>query len=223
LLLTSPPNHSKHWSNNDLSSASLAKYQDVILKLLALEHGTDERGEQAPIDLALTTEALARWVEFYDDFAAEQAVADCDDLAASLSKIEGYCARFALVFQLVQWADGAGSADAVHRPSVEAGIALARWFANESKRIYESWRESDEARQQRELVSWIRRRGGSVTVRSLTHGLSRFREDSPAARAALDELVESGVGRWACPAPGAQGGRPAERFELASVAASPSP
>ena len=71
LLLASPPLHVKRWSNNDLSPASFARYEDVILKLLALEHGTDERGEQSPIDLALTTEALARWIEFYNDFAAE--------------------------------------------------------------------------------------------------------------------------------------------------------
>jgi hypothetical protein len=132
------------------------------------------------------------------------------------------CARIALLFSCVE-AAGGEKVSTVSSDSVKRAIAVTEWLKAESARIYAGLRESDESRDRRRLVEWVEGRGGAVTVRDLTHGLSRFRGDAPAARAALDELVESGVGRWERPAPGPQGGRPAERFELASVAASPSP
>ncbi len=53
-----------------------------------------------------------------------------------------------------------------------------------------------------------------MTVRDLTHGMRQYRGESAAARAALDELAEAGIGRWEHPAPGPEGGRPSARFRL---------
>ncbi len=77
--------------------------------------------------------------------------------------------------------------------------------------------ESDEDREQRLLLTWIRERGGSVTVRDLTHGLRRFCGKGDAARSALDELAEAGCGRLTHPRPGAKGGRSRAHFETVTV------
>lgn len=106
------------------------------------------------------------------------------------------------------------AATVVDAGAIERGIALADWFARETERVYELFNESDEDRELRQLAEWIGRRGGTVTVRDLTHGRRRYCGDSAAAEAALEKLVAGGVGRWVVAAPGRGGGRPPKRFEL---------
>jgi len=91
---------------------------------------------------------------------------------------------------------------------------VTEWLKYESARIYTGLDASDEDREARRLVDWIAGRGGSVTIRELTHSLWAFRGDAAGAHTALDKLVKSGVGRWVRPTPGLDGGRPTERFEL---------
>lgn len=106
---------------------------------------------------------------------------------------------------------------AVSLDCIERAIRVTEWLKQESQRIYNILGESDAARHRRELVEWIARRGGTVTVRELTHGMWSFRGDAPGARAALDGLVQLGIGRWVSSSPGPGGGRPAERFELTNL------
>ncbi|MSR29092.1 MAG: hypothetical protein EXS03_05900 [Phycisphaerales bacterium] len=69
----------------------------------------------------------------------------------------------------------------------------------------------------RELVEWIERKGGAVTVRDLTHGVRVYRGDHDAAEGALLKLVEVGFGRWEADATAPKGGRPTRRFRLVST------
>ena len=168
----------------------------------------------------LTWDARAKraWVTFYNEHAAEQVDLSGDE-AAAWSKLEGYAARFALVMHLTRWAAGDAT---LHDParvdeaSIAAGVVLARWFANEARRVYAILGESDEGRESRRLVEWIERRGGTVTVRDLTRGPREYRGDPERAAKALGELVAAGVGRWEVDAHGPKGGRPADRFRLLS-------
>ena len=73
----------------------------------------------------------------------------------------------------------------VSATSVKAGITLARWFSAETKRIYAMLDESDEQRDVRELVDYVRRHDGTVTARQLTRGPRRFRGKVGLAEEAL--------------------------------------
>jgi hypothetical protein len=102
---------------------------------------------------------------------------------------------------------------------MEAGIALSRWFADETARIYADiggTGETSDARQSREaqrLVANIRELGGTITPNELRKAQSKIRTNEE-AQAALQALVDGELGRWEFVPPGPQGGRPTHRFVL---------
>src|SRR5262249_19842329 len=131
------------------------------------------------------------------------------------AKLEGYAARFALIFHCVRQATGAKELDYVDEEDVRAGIELARWFGIETLRVYRQMHECDEDRQRRELLEWIAGRGGRVTARDLQRGPQRYREHLGQAEADLQALVDNGDGSWAIKRPGAAGGKPTHVFCMA--------
>ncbi len=215
-LFAMPEPSQKRWSNHNVDPVIAKQVDSVFDRLYSLEHKVNEHNDPEPVDLPVADDAMALVKEFVNKHGLEQVNLD-DDLSAAWAKLEGYAFRFALVIHLVRWAAGdpalneIGGIDAV---SIRAGIRLAEWFCHEARRIYAMLSESDEGREQRQLVEWIRRRGGSATFRDLTHGLSKFRNDAAEARKAVQALVEAGFGQWVTPAPGPKGGRPTERFKL---------
>lgn len=97
-----------------------------------------------------------------------------------------------------------------------AGIALARWFKHETLRVYAMLEETDAERDERRLVEWIGRKGGSVTPRQVQQGC-RWLKEPGAAEAALENLVKKGRGSWQEVPTTAQGGRPARIFVLSTA------
>jgi hypothetical protein len=163
----------------------------------------------------LSGEAKAAWVAYYNAHAAEQADLT-GDMAAAWSKLEEYAARLALVVHYVRWAAGdVANETRLDAASMNAGIVLAKWFKHEARRVYAMLDESDADRDQRRLVEWIGRKGGTVTAREVRQGC-RWLKEPGAAEAALEELVKAGRGSWEQSPPG-QRGQPTRRFKLSTV------
>src|SRR5262249_12873171 len=150
------------WREATVNPSTEARLAALFDCLLQLGPAADEHGHPTPFALPLTPEAKRAWVQFYDRHRCEMADLD-DDLAAAWSKLEAYCARFALIIQLCAWADGVASADCIDQASIEAGIALADWFGAEARRVYGILFEADGERETRELVELIRRKGNVIT------------------------------------------------------------
>lgn len=179
----------------------------MIADLLNLQHEAGQFGPE-PVTLPLAADARPLWAAWFNEHAKRIANAETDRDSAALAKLEAYGVRFALIFTLVD----DPSAATVTSDAVRRGTALADWFGQESERVYSALAESDDDRRRRKLAEWIDRRGGTVTVRDLTHNLRRFRDQTDEARSALDELASSGFGEWSHSEPGS--GRPTERFRL---------
>lgn len=172
-----------------------------------------------PALVHFSADAKPLWVEFYNTHALEQADLT-GELSAAWSKLEEYAARLALVIHLARWAaDDSTLADenVVDAESINAGIRLANWFGNEARRVYAVLGESDDQRDQRRLIELIGQKGGSVTPREVKQGTRDF-ENVDAAKAALQQLVNAGWGRWE-PTPAGQRGQPTRRFVLNSAPA----
>jgi hypothetical protein len=127
-----------------------------------------------------------------------QAGEEDDDLAAAFSKIEAYAARFALIHHVVTHLEGVHTHDsgAVGLNSLEAGITLARWFANETERVYSALVEDAETRRLRELAERVREAGGRMTTRELQKTNSRKYRTADAAERDLESLATAGWGLW---------------------------
>jgi hypothetical protein len=64
------------------------------------------------------------------------------------------------------------------------------------------------------LLALIRRRGGSVSCRDLTHGCGRRFRNAHECKLALQQLVDRGFGEWWHRPIGPRGGRPRMMFSI---------
>lgn len=214
-LLAMPPFRQKKWNENEIADDVQHRFDQLVGALLAFELSKDPDGRAVPHVVELSPDAKAAWVKFYDEHGAVQAEID-GDLAAAFSKLEGYAARFALIFHLIGNVSGASNCSTRHvcgLDSIRRGISVARWFCSETERIYAILNESTEARDGRRLVELIERKGGSLTARDLQHG-SRKYPNAAQAEAALDDLVTLGIGMWYERPTTGDGGRPTRAFVL---------
>src|SRR5262249_52533889 len=128
ILFACPNRVPKEWTEDDIDEGAEKAYRELVEGLTKLEMGTDGDAASEPLALALTPEAKAVWVAFYNRFAQRQAEVE-GDVAAAFSKLEAYAARLALVHHVCESVIAGGDATAaVGAPSVRAGIALAEWF-----------------------------------------------------------------------------------------------
>ncbi len=221
VLYAMPPRKAKRWTETDVDATTEAAVAAVFERLFALMPDTDEDGEDRPRLVTLDDDGKRAWVRFYNEHATEQSELS-GDLSAAWSKLEGYAARLALVVHQVRCAAGDTTLrdpSRVDEASIGAGVMLARWFGDEAKRVYAILSETDDERQTRELVEWIGRHGGTVTVRQLTRGPREYRDaPDPTAKAekALGELVAAGVAVWIHNDHDPKGGRPTDRVRLVS-------
>ena len=185
-------------------------------KLYTLDLSADSRGDRKPAPVPLSREAKDLFRAFVDAHGEEHGV-QAGDLAAAFSKLEGYAARFALLFAMVRYATGEirSPIEEVDARSMAVAIQLARWFAHEAKRVYHLVDLSDAERERNELVEWIRCKGGTVTPRDLQRCNARYR-DPGTADVALRDLATRGRGRMVPVPAGPKGGRPSEVFTLPS-------
>ncbi|MBI4582732.1 MAG: DUF3987 domain-containing protein [Planctomycetes bacterium] len=221
LLVTMPPQPRRRWTERDVSEDVEAGYSQILDRLWTLEPAEAPDGERYPVDVCLDPEAKRLWIEFYNAHEAE-AEGLPEALMAAWAKLEGYCARLALVLHLARWAGGETvNPDFVDADSMGSAIQLARWLAGEAERVYAVLREDDNQREQRQLLDLIRRHGEEMTARDLTHCSRRFRGRPEAAAAALAALAKAGLGAWTEQPSGSAGGRPTCVFRLADMSTVP--
>ena len=216
ILLACPPERPALWTDEDLPDDVAATWQDLLAALLALEPALDDADRPRPRLIGLANDAKELFVSWHDRHAHEIAASGDDHLRSHWSKLKGTCARIALLFACADAVDGK-NVSLVSYEHIERAIRVTEWLKQESARVYSGLGRSKEDRDRHRLLEWIVRRGGTVTVRDLTHGCWEYRGHSEAARAVLDELVKMGVGGWEHPATKPAVGRPPEKFELKRI------
>lgn len=202
LLLAMPPRRPKVWTTGGMRSLAATDAANVFDVLYGLEAGP-------AVDL--DADATDVFKAFYREHAAEQAAA-MGDVASMLAKIEAYAARLSLIVHLLGWAGRQHDRQRVGAADVEAGVALARWFAREARRVYHVLEHGDDDSDEvvDELVEWIDTRGGSASVRDVARGLRRYR-GTAAAETGLRRLVAAGLATWESTS---TGGRPPDAVRL---------
>jgi hypothetical protein len=231
LLLANPPVPEQSWTEAEVDGSTLNLMEGVFRWLFDLEMLRAEKGPE-PIDIPLSREAKETWVPWFNSAKRRQRTTADDDMHAAWSKLIGYAARLALIFELVERANTvvnavqvprafdaailAGAGD-VRASVLEAAIGVVEWFVAEEERLYSRLCADEQDRDLDDLVVWIERKGGRVTVRDVTRGPRRFRGKAGDAFAALDGLAKQGRGTWQEQPPTAGaggGGHPTRVFML---------
>jgi hypothetical protein len=137
-LLAMPPRQVRRWTECEVDPNTRANVARIFDALWSLAPETDADGQQRPALVRWAKDGKASWVQFFNAHALEQQ-ARGGDLAAAWSKLEGYCARLALVIHCCRLAAHDDTLDdpaLVDAASVKAGAKLVRWFGYETERIY---------------------------------------------------------------------------------------
>lgn len=220
MLFVFPPPRQRRWTDADVDDQVTDEYATLVENLLGLKFDTDDKGDPVPRLVGLSREAQVLFAQFVDELGESQDNQN-DSLVASMSKLEGYAARLALVIHLARWASGEQvDPDVCDAQSVEAGVTMCRWFSDETRRIHGLITETSAEAEQRTLVEIITRRGGHIRSRELQQ-ISRRYKTADSADAALQALVDADDGYWEPEQLGKTGGRPTRQFCLNGVYETP--
>jgi len=215
ILTAHPPRRPKQWTEAEIDPAIEQLVANVFRGLYELkpEAGLDD--EFAPTCIPLNADAKATWIAFVNQTGREQFERGEERLIAAWSKLEGYAARLALIFHQVRHAAGDPSIDPwrIDQQSMEAGIHLSRWFGYEAERVYLSLSESEQQKEDRQLVEVIQRAGGSISARELMRRKPTIKTAEDAS-VRLRGLVERLYGFMHFPSPSSKGGHPTAIFTL---------
>jgi len=217
-LYAMPPKAQKRWTEDEIDEAVNAETLTVFDKLFALRPDNNENGEMTPRLVTLSAKAKDNHLIPYVDALGREQMGLDDSLSATCSKLEGYAARLALMHYMTRCAANdptAENPDTLDEISMAAGIALSRWFGREARRVIAMISESDDVRDNHELLGHIKNLGGAVTANALRR-LKRKYPTSEKAEAALQKLAKEGYGDWKQNPIGEQGGRPTRTFYLFS-------
>jgi hypothetical protein len=172
--------------------------------------------EAEPFVVRMSKTAKTAWIDFYEQHAIEQGH-QTEYMSSVFSKLEGYAGRFALIIHCARLAAGESVSELViDEESIQRAVTLTRWFAHESLRVDQLLTESSSESEQRRLIAWIQRQGGSSTTRDLLSN-SRAYRTATEADAALEQLVTTGQATWVQAARTVAGGRPVRRIVLAET------
>jgi hypothetical protein len=238
-LTALPPRTPRQWTDRVVAAEVAAAYFQTIRRLYQLAMlQTTEDGDPEPEILTFSPEGKEAWVPFFNRHAEEQN-ALFGDLAGAWSKLEGYAARLALVLELARWAGkpaprtekngrlvdrltGKMTPSTISAWAVESAATLIAWFGAEAKRVYALLTDEENDREGHYLVSWVKSRGGAVTVRDLyTSGHRKYRGRREDAEKALQNLVDGGMGTWEVQPPSPTGGHTVRIFRLALESLAP--
>lgn len=190
-----------------------ANYHCLVTKLLKLELDdcADELGmirrRARRIPFAPECE------EFLREYLPQWSIAsmlECETLDAAMSKLEAYALRFALIRRVTREAvEDAGPDDPISLEDLQAGIQLARWFKEETRRVLISNNHDLTTNRDRKIASRraiIESLGGQITASAWRKRHRRMTK--PQAEQELDELVDAGYAEWREHGTTAKGGRP---------------
>jgi len=202
LLITSPPEKSMMWTENEVDEHASEEWERVIMALRTQEFASFDptQSQYKPNVLTLSPEAKKIYVEFFNKISKKMHKTTDEHAKSFMSKARVNAARLMLVHRglLV----GSSPAEMIENPvgedSAKAGCAWGEWFLNEQLRVYGYSAAEYEHVQADKLLSLVREkgRGDVVTTRLLMRTNARRFPDAKAATAAIESLVAAGYAVW---------------------------
>jgi hypothetical protein len=167
------PTSERVWHWEGISQEARRAWEDTAGRLYALRMGeaVDADDDPWPLFLELDDSGRAAWERWY---AGHQRLRE--DLPEAMwachAKLESYCARLALLIQLLWYADDAGRYHPGGTPAVIGGVVedagrLVRYFLSHARQVYGCLGLTGTDRKVEQVVAWLRKKDGECTARAI--------------------------------------------------------
>ncbi len=172
--------------------ASFAKsirvaWHNLLMDLLAIRY---EPAKGLNV-LRFTAAAMEVYVTAHDRLHGQAASLNDPLLRAHLENLVSYIPRLALVIQVMK--NPRRRRRRVSRRSAEAAVEIVHYFTVEIERIH-GVRRNPQSEEIAYLLEIVELHHGQITPRQLMHASHRFRRSVDQAKAALQRLVDQGLG-----------------------------
>lgn len=201
------------WGEKKADPSHTIYWKSVFQKLTTLSQHIDSDGTMRPWLCLRTPEAEAVWKQWYDQRAVKINKQERQTRAVSFKNI-GYAARLSLIMQMLRWAtDESQTNQAIEPESVQAGCWLADYFTSQYQLVYEKLHTKPDDIKSTELLEWIKKKGGKVSVRDVRRfGPNWLRKSSEIVKW-LQDLQDRGLGKY-CENKPEKGGHTKQWFEM---------
>jgi hypothetical protein len=214
LLFSWPATVRPGWTDVEPAPETLDAYGAFFESLFRLEADRDEDGDPRPRTLRFTPDGKRIFVTFVNRLAADLAdEAFPDQLRGPWSKLEGGCARLALVLHLCRWVAKETDSEDIDEASAAGAVRLAEYFQGHARRVYACLTDAGGERLRKDaaaVLEWVQRNRAKIepaaegkpplafTWRMVRHDLhNRFGDREEDLRQALRSLEGRGYLREA--------------------------
>jgi len=180
------------WTGTGVQPATRAAYAAVIEQLWHLPPRRD--GEPGPLVRPFTPAGKRAWVEWIGSHFAElNAPALGEELRGPWGKMQGYCARFALMLHECRLVCGDGTPDGVDEASVYGAAALIEYCKSHARRVYGRLHSTPDDTRAVRAVAWLRKQGGTATDRDVLTGKVAGCKKAQEVDALIEDLRARGL------------------------------
>ncbi len=202
LLITSPPEQSMFWSENEVEGALCDEWDKAITNLRAREFAAFDanQNEYTPFILDLSPEAKKVYVKFFNKMSKRLHDSEDEHAKSFMSKSRVNAGRLILVHRgMVLATDNTKvKTDPVGVESAIAGCAWAEWCLNEQMRVY-GYSAIEYAREQAHYLAGriaMKCKNKKATARTVMAINNRKFTTMKLAHKGLESLVSAGYARW---------------------------
>jgi len=206
ILFSFPDKIKSHWTDTDIDETVKNIFSVRCQELFSLFRDSDSLDDK---ELDLSPEAKEQFKRFYNELADEIDKENNPLIEASLSKMQGYTARFSLIIQLLNHQQSTQ----VSERSVLHAISLSKYFIYHMRKTLSAISETDSVKIQLDAIEKIKAKGGTVTPRDLYRGGIKNCKNRGDAMKILKILESSGHGEIIHTTP-KNGGRKSIKFTL---------
>lgn len=213
ILFAMPPSSRRVFVEGGIRGYVKEGYHDTFRRLYYLD------GEQPMLPggtanfCEFSPEGKEAWKAFYEKWSERQ-WGTFGEIGYALAKLEAYCARFAMLYALVDFVNAHIAEERIGAVHVESAFKTVNWFADEAARLYATVETPMQLLKLQRLEAFIRKHGGEMTPRRLLmSNPKKYRSTAVTARM-LEEMVTAKLAYLDVSISGPQGGRPSSRYVL---------
>lgn len=213
ILFCMPPSAKKVFVRGGIPAPIKFSYHETFRRLFNIDDDQCFRRDYEPVTVPFSKKGLDAWESFYGEWSDRQ-YSSFGEHAKALGKLEAYCARFSLLFALVDFVNQRIPYEEIRPEHVERAFRVVKWFADECCRVYVTAKKKGPQLDVERVVNLIRKHQGEMTPRRLLQSNPSRYENTAGATKVLEQLVSAQLVERFVTKPSDKGGRPSTVYRL---------